>query len=290
MTGYATRTGAADGVAWTWEARSVNARGLDLRLRLPEGCGDLEPGLRRDLAAGLARGAVTLGLRITRDAAAGSAALDPDRVAGALTRIAQVEAAAAAQGLPLAPSSAADIVNLRLLSDAAPGDDTLPLDAIRADTAPLIAALVGMRRAEGAAIGTVIAGQIDRIAQLTEGAATAAAARSEPQAARLKAALTAIGEIADGVDEARIAQELALIAVKSDVIEELDRLRAHVAAARDLLATGGTVGRKLDFLMQEFNREANTLCSKSGDAALTAIGLDLKLVIDQMREQVQNLE
>ena len=290
MTGYATRTGAADGVAWTWEARSVNARGLDLRLRLPEGCGDLEAGLRRDLAAGLARGAVTLGLRITRDPAACPCALDPDRVQAALVWIAQVQTAAAAQGLPLAPSSAADILNLRLLSDAAPGEDRLPLDAIRADAAPLIDDLVGMRRAEGAAIGTVIAEQVDRIADLTEAAGRAAAARSEPQAARLKAALAAIGDIADGVDEARLAQELALIAVKSDVIEELDRLRAHVAAARDLLAAGGTVGRKLDFLMQEFNREANTLCSKSGDAALTAIGLDLKLVIDQMREQVQNLE
>jgi uncharacterized protein (TIGR00255 family) len=146
------------------------------------------------------------------------------------------------------------------------------------------------RAAEGAALAGVIGAQIDRIAALTEDAASSADTRAEAQRAALKANIARVLDAAEGVDETRIAQELALLAVKSDVTEEIDRLRAHVAAARALLATGGAVGRKLDFLMQEFNREANTLCSKAQDAALTAIGLDLKLAIDQTREQVQNVE
>jgi uncharacterized protein (TIGR00255 family) len=135
----------------------------------------------------------------------------------------------------------------------------------------------------------VLSAQIDRIDTLVASAANAADARAEPLAARLRAAVTTLAQTAD-LDEARLLQEVATLAVKTDVTEEIDRLRAHVAAARALLATGGAVGRKLDFLMQEFNREANTLCSKAQDAALTAIGLDLKLAIDQTREQVQNVE
>jgi uncharacterized protein (TIGR00255 family) len=146
-----------------------------------------------------------------------------------------------------------------------------------------------MRRSEGAALATVLGDQIDRIAERTVAARAAAQVRSVTQADIFRANLATLLEASD-IDEARLAQELALLAVKSDVMEELDRLDAHVAAARDLLTKGGAIGRKFDFLMQEFNREANTLCSKSQDAALTAIGLDLKLAIDQTREQVQNVE
>lgn len=290
MTGYATVSGAADGIAWTWEVRAVNARGLDLRLRLPDGCGALDADLRQAVPASVSRGAVTLGLKLDRDATTAPADLDPAAMSAALTQIAQVQAAAARLGLTLAPTSAAEVLTLRAVADGAGARAALPLAAMRAGIAPMIAALIDMRRAEGAAIGAVLLGHLNRIADLVAAAGPAAAARAELQATRLTAALAALRATADAPDEGRIAQELALIAVKSDVAEELDRLRAHVTAARDLLAKGGPVGRKLDFLMQEFNREANTLCAKSGDADLTAIGLDLKLAIDQMREQVQNLE
>ena len=166
--------------------------------------------------------------------------------------------------------------------------------ALRAD---LIAALEGMlaefaamRAAEGVQIGAVIAAQLTRIAELTDAAAEAAEARRPDWEAGINAALARVIEGAGGADPDRVAQELALIAVKGDVTEEVDRLRAHIAAARDLLADPKPVGRRFDFLTQEFVREANTLCSKSGSSRLTAIGLDLKHVIDQMREQIQNVE
>ena len=147
-----------------------------------------------------------------------------------------------------------------------------------------------MRASEGAALGRVLAGQIDEIARLTDAAATEAEARSAAAEDTLKAAIARVTQATDAVDPQRLAQELALLAVKTDVTEELDRLRAHVDAARALLTEKGPVGRKFDFLMQEFNREANTLCSKAQSSALTQVGLQLKVVIDQMREQVQNIE
>jgi uncharacterized protein (TIGR00255 family) len=289
MTGYAAHEGGdGAGLAWSWEMRSVNGRGLETRLRLPDGLGALDAPLRKRLSEVLARGSVTLSLRVTRETGP-VAGLDPDRLATAMRQVAQVRAAAEAQGLKVAPVSPADILALRGMSEAgeaaalpAPGD-------LLSDAEPLIAAFLEMRRAEGHALHGLLAAQIARIEALVADAEEAAAARSEPQSARLRAAVETVLEAAE-IDEARLVQEVALLAVKTDVTEEIDRLRAHVKAARDLLAAGGPVGRKLDFLMQEFNREANTLCSKAQDARLTAIGLDLKLAIDQTREQVQNVE
>ena len=159
-----------------------------------------------------------------------------------------------------------------------------------ADLPGLLADFQAMRASEGAALQGVIAGQLDQIAGLVAQAATEAAARRDAQATALREAMARVLANAEGVDEARLAQELALLAVRNDVTEEIDRLTAHVAAARALLADGGQVGRKFDFLVQEFMREANTLCSKAQSLALTRIGLDLKTLIDQMREQVQNVE
>jgi len=150
--------------------------------------------------------------------------------------------------------------------------------------------LAAMRLSEGTRIERVLLDQLDEIAALAERAGATASLRPEAVRERLRHQVAAVLESVPGLPEERIAQEVALIAVKADVREELDRLRAHVAAARDLIAEGGAVGRKLDFLSQEFNREANTLCSKSSDVELTRIGLDLKAVIDQFREQVQNIE
>jgi uncharacterized protein (TIGR00255 family) len=289
MTGFAAREAAIGAYIAAWELRGVNGRGLDLRLRLPDGLGALEAPLRQRLSAALARGSVSLSLRLTRPAGAGfGAPLDPAALDAALRRVAQVEAAAAAQGRPLAPVTAVDVLSLP--GAAVEPSEALPsVEALLPEAEALIAAFCAMRREEGAAVARVIALQIDRIAERTEAAAEAAAARGETQRTRLRAAVAELVAEAD-LDEARLLQEVAALAVKTDVTEEIDRLRAHVAAARALLERGGAVGRKLDFLMQEFNREANTLCSKAQDTALTAIGLDLKLAIDQTREQVQNLE
>ncbi len=292
MTGFAARQGAGPGCDWVWDIRSVNGKGLDLRLRLPDGIEGLEPALREAVGRVASRGNVSVTLRLSRPGAAEVAQLNPAGLEAALTLLERITAAANARGLELAAPRATDLATLRGVTEpATPAPDTGALRAaLLADLPPLLAEFDAMRRAEGAALARVLAGQIDRIAALTEAAALAAEARRPEAAEALRAALARVMESAPGADPARVAQELAMIAVKSDVTEELDRLRAHVAAARALLHMPGPVGRKFDFLAQEFGREANTLCSKAGSAALTAIGLDLKHVIDQMREQIQNVE
>jgi uncharacterized protein (TIGR00255 family) len=289
MTGYATREGAAPGFAWTWEVRSVNARGLDIRLRLPDGLGALEADLRKKIGTVVARGSVNVTLRLTRADDPAAAGVDPGALNAALDALMQVRTVAEERGIALAAPTAAEILNLRAMHEASRGDELPSARVFLTDADALLSAFVEMRRSEGAALATVLGDQIDRIAERTVAARAAAQVRSVTQADIFRANLATLLE-ASNIDEARLAQELALLAVKSDVMEELDRLDAHVAAARDLLTKGGAIGRKFDFLMQEFNREANTLCSKSQDAALTAIGLDLKLAIDQTREQVQNVE
>ncbi|MCL3882653.1 YicC/YloC family endoribonuclease [Marivita sp. GX14005] len=292
MTGYASGQGAGLGLSWSWDLRSVNARGLDLRIRVPDWIDGLEPALRKKLGERLARGSVTLSLRVQSagaDAALELNAAQMERVLDALSRI---EAEAMMRGLSLTASSAADLLALRGVMDA-PQDQVDP-DKLRAalleDVSPVLDSLIAAREAEGAALLTILSDQLDQLEHLTAAAARVAEERRGEQQDRLRAALARVTDTQDGIDEQRIAQELALIAVKADVTEEIDRLRAHIAAARDLLAAEGPVGRKLDFLMQEFNREANTLCSKAQSSDLTAVGLDLKSVIEQMREQVQNVE
>ncbi|MGH1329479.1 MAG: YicC/YloC family endoribonuclease [Paracoccaceae bacterium] len=291
MTGFANLRGEQDNFSWSWELRAVNARGFDLRLRAPEWIEGLEPALRSAISKAVTRGNVTLNLRLTRDEISEAPVVNPAALEAALNALSQIEAAAHDAGMPLAPSTAPQIMALRGVMEA---------PRIEADAAPLLAALLAqipaliesfeaMRIGEGAALRDLLTGQIDEIARLTQAAAKAATARKAQVAANLKAALARILESAEA-DPDRIAQELALLAVKSDITEEIDRLHTHVATARALLKEGGPVGRKLDFLTQEFNREANTLCSKAGAADLTSIGLDLKAVIDQMREQVQNVE
>lgn len=291
MTGFASRSGQAAGWSWTWELRSVNGRGLDLRLRLPDWVEGLEPALRPQLQKALGRGNVTLGLKLARDEAGGGPVLVGAALDRALGQIAAVQARAEMQGLELAPPSPAEVLAMRGVLDTAEtgGEDIAALrDALIADFPALLGEFSGARAREGAALAGVIAAQVDRIEALLEETAGIVARRREALADSFRAALGRVRE--DTTDEARVAQEIALLAVKTDITEEIDRLRAHVAAARALLAGGGPVGRKLDFLTQEFNREANTLCSKAQFAELTALGLDLKAVIDQMREQVQNVE
>lgn len=293
MTGYADVADAAEGIGWTWEARSVNGRGLDLRLRLPEGFEALDPAVRAAAAKALSRGSLTVGLRLARGGAAAAPRLNEAVLDAVVDAALTAAEAASRRGLDLAPMTAADLLAARGVLEAeavVPGEDGALLARVAAGLDPLFAALAAVRAGEGRSLAAVIGGQLGRVAALVAAARETAAARAARSGELLRTRLEAVLAGTAVVDEARLAQELALLAVRADVTEELDRLEAHVAAARELLAAGGPVGRRLDFLMQEFNREANTLCSKSGAADLTAIGLDLKVLVDQMREQVQNVE
>lgn len=291
MTGFAAARGQGAGATWSWDLRGVNGKGLDLRLRVPDGIDGLEAAIRADLGRALARGNVSLTLRVARDGE-GDRAMHLNAVAlqAALRAFSDVEQAAMAAGVTLAQPSPADVLALRGVLDTGVAEaDPAPLRAaILTDLPGLIGAFQDMRRSEGAALHALIAGQMDQIAALATAAKAAAEARRPAVQLALQQAIARV--VADSIDPARLAQELALLAVKADVTEELDRLDAHITAARGLLAEAGPVGRKFDFLMQEFMREANTLCAKSSDITLTRIGLDLKVVIDQLREQVQNVE
>lgn len=292
MTAFASGRGDFGGYDWTWDLRSVNARGLDLRLRVPDWVAGLETGLRKRLGEALHRGSVSLALRLGRDGGSAGLAVDAVQLDAVLDALVQVEERALARGMTLAPSRAADILSQRGVLEAPREDeDSAPLaKAVLKDFEAVLAAFLDMRDREGTALHAVLSGQVDRIEALTAEATVAVDARKDAAAEAFRAALARVAEGTVNMDADRVAQEIAVLAVKADVTEELDRLTAHVAAARDLLAAEGAVGRKLDFLTQEFNREANTLCSKSQNAELTRIGLELKAVIDQLREQIQNVE
>jgi uncharacterized protein (TIGR00255 family) len=296
MTGYAARKGEGLGFSWMWDLRSVNGKGLDLRLRLPDWIEGLEPALRAQLVRALGRGNVSLGLKIARDGAetgAGAFQVNLAALGAALQALALIEETAMMRGVSLRSATTAEVLGLRGITHVAESEafDPAPLcQTLLTDFIALLADFQTMRATEGAALAAVLRAQIDEIDRLSHEATEETLARAEAQASALKDALARMIGNADRLDETRLMQELALIAVKSDITEELDRLTAHIAAARTLLSETGAIGRKFDFLMQEFMREANTLCSKSQSRPLTRIGLDLKAVIDQMREQVQNVE
>ncbi len=289
MTGYSAQDGADQDLSWSWEIRSVNARGLDVRLRLPDGLGALEAGLRERVGKYAARGAVSISLKTGIKSGAQAASLDHDALAAAMAALSEVEAQAGALGLHLAPSHATGILGVRGVFEATNGPNLPKPDVLLADFEPVLQSFVASRASEGAALLGILKGQLAQMETALAEAETAATARAQSQAETFQTNIARILEASD-IEPARIAQELAILAQKTDVTEELDRLKAHIEAAKAHLAESGPIGRKLDFLMQEFNREANTLCSKSSDQALTRAGLDLKLLIDQMREQVQNVE
>ena len=294
MTAYASGSGTTRHAAWTIELRGVNGRGLELRLRLPDSLMSREHALRSQLTSRLARGNVTLTIRLTRQDGATDLQLDKNQLDAVLLAFERIQARALDLGVTLAHPTASDVMTQRGVisagSDSPQGGDPDIAAAVMADVHTAIDAFCQMRAHEGAALTTLLHSQLDDIAALLDKAAIAAEARRPQVASLLEVALARIGQDITEVDPARLTQELAILATKSDVTEELDRLRTHVAAARDLIASAGPHGRKLDFLSQEFNREANTLCSKSQDVDLTAVGLALKAVIDQMREQIQNVE
>lgn len=293
MTGFASGQGGEGALAWIWDIRSVNAKGLDVRVRVPDWLEGLENEIKKRATKSLGRGNVTIGLRLSRaDDGKGELQINAAAMTAALAAIQQTQAAATEAGLDLTPVRATDILQIRgvleQVSHEAKTEDLVTQLLSEFDS--LLADFINMRSNEGAALEVVLSAQLERIESLSQEAAQRAAARDPLIKEALRANLARVLDQSDGADPDRVAQELAMIAVKADVTEELDRLKAHVAAARKLLGQGGLVGRKLDFLMQEFNREANTLCSKAQNADLTEVGLELKTVIDQMREQVQNIE
>ena len=293
MTGFAAAVGAIDPWHFTMDLRAVNGRGLDLRLRVPDWVDGLEAEARKLLQAAIGRGSVTLSVRVGRDETPTGTHLNYDALNNALSNLHHIETAAESAGLTLSPMRASDIASLRGVLEAAEetAEDTAPLKSeILKALKTLVVEFNADRAREGAALNEILTGQIAEISRLREAALEALGDRAEAQKAALERNLAKLLDAGDMPDETRLAQELALIAVKTDVSEEVDRLAAHVDGARALLNETGPVGRKLDFLMQEFNREANTLCSKAQSGDLTRIGLDLKTVIDQMREQVQNVE
>ncbi len=288
MTGFAASEGESGGLRWRWELRSVNGRGLEIRLRLPHGWDSIEPDARAAAQARFERGSLMATLNLAPAAGGGG---EVEEFARAARRLAAARKALEAQGLPLAPVSGEALLALEAQRqpEAAAPNPALS-QALRIGLDDALKGLLLARKAEGARLKTALAGHVATVSRLAAEAEAAAASANLASAATLKSRVEALMEGRGELDPSRLAQELALLAVKSDVREEIDRLRAHAAAAEALLEQGGAVGRKLDFLAQEFNREANTLCAKSPSLDLTRIGLDLKIAIDQLREQAQNLE
>lgn len=289
MTGFARVNGAHEAWTWVWEVRSVNGRGLETRFRLPPGHDGLEPALRKAAGEAFTRGSLNASLNLARAAGVSGLRLNEAALDEALRMVERVKLR-----LDCEKPRAEGILALRgvmEVDDGSEGEEARSLfsAALAASFREALAALKKARLAEGKTLAAIIAGHIGELERLAAAARRSAGAAPDAIRARLAAQLAELLSGA-GISEERLAQEAALLAIKSDVREELDRLGAHVEAARALLASPEPVGRRLDFLTQELNREANTLCSKAPDMTLKRIGLDLKTVVDQMREQVQNIE
>ena len=289
MTGFARASGSHDGQAFAWELKSVNGKALDLRLRLPTGFDHLEIQARQALAQVLKRGNVQVNLSLTETGGATKLTINRDVLQ---TYVALAKDLQKQVGGP--DVSAEALLSMKGVVEmvATTTDETVLAardKAILKSLDEAIVALAAARLAEGAKLSAIIAAQLDQIAELHKRATANPSRKADAIKARLREQVASLLE-AGMMDEQRLAQEAAILATKADIQEELDRLGAHISAAKLLLTSKEPVGRKFDFLAQEFNREANTLCSKANDAGLTQIGLDLKTVIDQMREQVQNIE
>jgi len=285
MTGFARAEGSAGGLSCVWELRSVNGRGLDLRFRLPPGWDELEPRLREATTKVLRRGNVMANLAVKRE---GEARLVAD--AAALDQVLDLAMELHRRIPGSAVPRAEALLGLPGVLRPAQADEAVNAEEAFAVFQRALAALVAARRAEGARLAHTLSGLLDEIAALRAQAVAQASEQPAAQRAKVMENLAALLGEAPSMPEERIAQEVALLAARSDVREELDRLASHIEAARALLREAVHIGRRFDFLAQEFNRETNTLCSKSTTIALTTTGLRLKAVIEQLREQVQNIE
>jgi uncharacterized protein (TIGR00255 family) len=290
MTGFGGDEGRYQAVAWRWDIRSVNSRGLDVRLRLPPGYDAIEPRLRERIGAAITRGSVSVSLNVTREDGGADLRINEAALAKVLAIAERVRASG-----DFAPLSVEGLLSLRGVLEVAEGAETeehaeARQVAMLASFDRALQQLVQSRRAEGRRLAPVIEEQLSTIGELVGTIAASPARAPDAIRARLKEQVARLLDANTPLDETRLHQEAALLAVKADVEEELQRLRAHVASARELLASGKPAGRRLDFLAQEFNREANTTCSKANDIETTRAGLSLKAVIEQMREQIQNIE
>ncbi|NKB20652.1 MAG: YicC family protein [Alphaproteobacteria bacterium] len=290
MTGFSRVEGTEDGYSWVWELRSVNARSLDVRLRLPSGMDRLEAGFRKAVSEHLNRGNVSATLTVMRPQRGQVVSVNSeilDQVLKLSNDLSNSE--------NVSPPSVDGLLSVRGVLEVKEEDETeeqqskLDKEIVSA-FAKATTGLVDNRIAEGERLAITINGHLDEIEQCVEEAASIDAAQPAAIAQKMREQVRALSSEASAISEERLAQEVALLAVKADICEELDSLGAHVDGARELLAEGSPVGRKLDFLCQEFNREANTVCSKSSDLDLTRVGLELKAVIERLREQIQNIE
>ena len=290
MTGFARADGALGATTWTWEVRSVNGRGLDVRLRLPAGSEGLEPGVRAAVARRLVRGSLSVALNLRRSDGATELRVNEAALGQLLIAVEGIRAR-----LNAPPPRAEVLLGIKGVIEVVEREESAAeararSEALLASLAGALDELVRTRSAEGERLAAVVAEQLDAMAGLV---AQIEAAPSRSPAAireRLKEQIARLLETGAVLEESRILQEVALLATRADVAEELKRLAAHIAAARELIEASRPAGRQLDFLAQELNREANTVCAKAADAEVTRAGLALKAVIDQMREQVQNIE
>ncbi|MES1990176.1 MAG: YicC/YloC family endoribonuclease [Pseudomonadota bacterium] len=290
MTGFGRADGESGVNRWHWELRSVNGKGLDVRFRLPQGFEGMELRLREEMARHMKRGNVQAALTLDRARAASNLRVNEDALDVVIAAMKSL-----GERIELMPPRPEGVLALKGVLETADieeeAEDQEGFEKLLiASFGEAAAALARARTDEGAKLETVLVAQVDTIERLTGEAASSPAAGVDALRARLKAQVAELLGASPALSEERLAQEAALLATKADVREEIDRLTAHVAQARELLAGSEPAGRRLDFLTQEFNREANTLCSKAADVALTRIGLELKAVIDQLREQIQNVE
>jgi len=290
MTGFARSHGASGPYTFEWELKSVNAKGLDVRLRLPPGWDELEAFAKKRAGGMLSRGTVYANFNVKRSDALANVRINEEvlaavlKVAGSLAG--RIDAVAPSIDGLLAIKGVIEVVE----PESNEEEDKAAKAAAMAAFEQALTNLVEMRRREGATLGQVLSARLDEIEKLARRAEAAPGRKPEAIRARLAEQVTALLEASDRFDQDRLTQEALLIATKADIREELDRIASHIAQAREMLGKGGPVGRRLDFLAQEFNREVNTCCSKSNDLELTQIGLEMKNVVEQFREQVQNLE
>ena len=290
MTGFARADGECETARWHWEMRSVNGKGLDVRFRLPQGFEGIEPKLREEMGRHLKRGNVQATLTLDRERAGSTVRVNEQALATVVDAMRKL-----GERIELMPPRPEGVLALKgVLESADVEDDNADQEEMEkrlvASFGEAAARLARARDEEGTKLQSILEEQVNTIERLTKEAAASPAASVEALRARLKAQVDELLGASPSLSEERLAQEAALLATKADVREEIDRLTAHVAQARELFAGSDPAGRRLDFLTQEFNREANTLCSKAADVALTRIGLELKAVIDQLREQIQNVE
>ena len=292
MTGFASATGQHDEFSWTWEIRSVNGKGLDVRIRVPEGAETIENTVRKAVSANCKRGTIYVNLKPQNNEASTIVQLNLQGLDRAVDAAITAKNVAEEKGLGTAPLEVSGLLSLRgVLESGSPSSrQSSWLKKSEDQFKDVLASFVAARKQEGDQLQKILSDQIEAFSELVSMAHSQADDRKQEAAAKLREKVRTLIEDNAIVDENRLEQELALLAVKSDITEELDRLQAHIEAAKDLLGAKQEIGRKFDFLMQEFNREANTLCSKSGSTELTRTGLEMKTLIDQMREQVQNIE